>query len=607
MIDQQSQAITRTAKEAEKITQVALDSYNDARKALAKEIDKLFSVSLADLDPADRYNYMLKSNRLDSLLKAVDAQYAAYSRDAGKKIAGAVSLGTTNAYYRDQYVLDWFTPVGGVGIDYTPLPPALAEVISTGNTTEWRKLSKKVRDRITATFGEIDQYVPEAGTLSSLLADSRRKEIAQINRTITSGLIRGQGARQIARGISGVIGKVTGQGSTGAMANALRIARTETVRSMNAGAYANSQAVNAQGVNNQKIWISTLDLRTRDSHGNLDGTIKELNQKFVGSNGSGLRPGAMSSASENINCRCRLADVIDGVPPEIRRGINPETGESELFEWKTFEDWKKSNNLKTGPAGKITPKPKPKPKPAAAAPKAPTAKAPTAKAPTKWGRVESPLTPAELAAPSKSLAAAARKAKKAIPGLKTASFSGLNLQTADEVIRALVQQQAVYGDFDIQHIKATTSKKYAMAATWAGTAGNYEKTLMINRANFGDKFSFKQITESIKKSQESGWTAGATVGEVVLHEMGHFMEYREMGPGRDGLIAAVAQSKIFDNPALAAKWGQGISQYANASGSEAIAEGLVRYHQGAKINPHLSAAMEKYIGVDVFVPPEKVK
>ena len=94
------------------------------------------------------------------------------------------------------------------------------------------------------------------------------------------------------------------------------------------------------------MWLATLDTRTRDRHAALDGTIKEYDQKFSIDGDKALIPMQFANASNNINCRCTTVDVIDDKTPSLRRGKNPTTGETEVFEWKTYNQWAQDNGLK---------------------------------------------------------------------------------------------------------------------------------------------------------------------------------------------------------------------------------------------------------------------
>ena len=85
---------------------------------------------------------------------------------------------------------------------------------------------------------------------------------------------------------------------------AQRIARTEIVRASNHGSL---EGVRATGLAVDKIWLSTRDSRTRDTHYDMDGVRVDKDAEFiVGGIDHMDSPGMGSVASENINCRCTL-------------------------------------------------------------------------------------------------------------------------------------------------------------------------------------------------------------------------------------------------------------------------------------------------------------
>lgn len=111
--------------------------------------------------------------------------------------------------------------------------------------------------------------------------------------------------------------------------HARTIARTESVAAANNG---NLIAMKQAGVE-EKMWISSRDQIVRETHAigsGMDGQIVKLNAMFVSPSGAtGLIPGEMSTAAENVNCRCTFT------MPSTRRG-----GISEEFKtayWKSFE------------------------------------------------------------------------------------------------------------------------------------------------------------------------------------------------------------------------------------------------------------------------------
>lgn len=86
--------------------------------------------------------------------------------------------------------------------------------------------------------------------------------------------------------------------------NAIRVARTEGHRIQNQAAMDACYKAKDMGCDTLKQWDSSLDKRTRRSHQNVDGEIKELDEPF--SNGL-MYPGDPNGrASEVINCRCAL-------------------------------------------------------------------------------------------------------------------------------------------------------------------------------------------------------------------------------------------------------------------------------------------------------------
>ncbi len=86
------------------------------------------------------------------------------------------------------------------------------------------------------------------------------------------------------------------------------IARTESATSMNYGSYATYKI---EGVG-KKEWISTRDDRTREAHIELDGTVVDMDEKFIADGEELDFPGDPSGSAEQvINCRCTIAPVID--------------------------------------------------------------------------------------------------------------------------------------------------------------------------------------------------------------------------------------------------------------------------------------------------------
>lgn len=87
---------------------------------------------------------------------------------------------------------------------------------------------------------------------------------------------------------------------------AIRIARTEGHRIQNESRYNAQVKAKQRGANVVKQWDATLDRRTRSTHQQLDGQVREIEEPYViPSNGRrGMYPGEFGVAAEDINCRC---------------------------------------------------------------------------------------------------------------------------------------------------------------------------------------------------------------------------------------------------------------------------------------------------------------
>ena len=102
-----------------------------------------------------------------------------------------------------------------------------------------------------------------------------------------------------------------------------RIARTEMQAATNKGALS---AYEQSGVVEQKMWLATLDDRTRDHHLTAHRQVVPLEAPFLVGGEDLMQPGDGSPAN-SINCRCSVAPVIGRkkmpapAPPEPKRVV----------------------------------------------------------------------------------------------------------------------------------------------------------------------------------------------------------------------------------------------------------------------------------------------
>lgn len=157
--------------------------------------------------------------------------------------------------------------------------------------------------------------------------DNHHQLTRQLKEQLTQGLIQGESYRSTAK-------RIKERMDVGA-SKALTISRTENGRVRSQAKLDSMEEGSARGIELKKQWLSTVDGDTRESHQDLDGTVVELKGEFEGEDGSGQAPRMMGSASEDINCRCEVLEIVDNFTPNTRRVRGVGT-----TEYKTYNEYK---------------------------------------------------------------------------------------------------------------------------------------------------------------------------------------------------------------------------------------------------------------------------
>lgn len=170
--------------------------------------------------------------------------------------------------------------------------------------------------------------------------DLQVRTVADISRHIANGVPYNKIARDMANNMN-----VTPFSK--AFSKAMTIVRTEGGRIKSEAEYQVQLAAKTRGVDIVKQWDATLDGRTRDSHRQVDGESREIEERF--SNGLLYPCEAGQAAAEVINCRCvaltRVRHVLndgfskmDNFTKEIREFRAP-------ADYETFKEsyWSKEN------------------------------------------------------------------------------------------------------------------------------------------------------------------------------------------------------------------------------------------------------------------------
>jgi len=133
----------------------------------------------------------------------------------------------------------------------------------------------------------------------SITALTKQQIMKIIGAAVEQATNDGLGAAETARIIKKAL---IAQGEAMNTYRSLRIARTEVMTASNAGSL---QGAKDLGVPMDKIWIATLDERTRDSHVIMNSERTDINENF--SNGMSCPGDPAGGAEEVINCRCTIA------------------------------------------------------------------------------------------------------------------------------------------------------------------------------------------------------------------------------------------------------------------------------------------------------------
>lgn len=171
------------------------------------------------------------------------------------------------------------------------------------------------------------------GLYTALGVDTKALKIA-ISAEISRGIATGQSYAQIAKNLNGVANTKYG--------NAMRIVRTEGHRIQNASAYDAQQAAKAKGCNVVKQWDSTLDGKTRPTHRELDGQIREVEEYFEAAGKKAKYPGDFGDPAEDCNCRCTtLTRAKWALGEEELKTLQDRARFFGLDKTESFEDYKK--------------------------------------------------------------------------------------------------------------------------------------------------------------------------------------------------------------------------------------------------------------------------
>lgn len=148
---------------------------------------------------------------------------------------------------------------------------------------------------------------------------------------LTQGILQGESITKIAKRFQNVSGMDERA--------AIRNARTAMTGAQNGGRLDAMERANENGVEVKKGWMATLDDRTRDSHVDLDGEEREIDEEF--SNGLMFPGDPEGEPGEVYNCRCRMIHIYPKHPvdwSDLSLRNTDKLGNMTYEEWKEAHD-----------------------------------------------------------------------------------------------------------------------------------------------------------------------------------------------------------------------------------------------------------------------------
>lgn len=136
-------------------------------------------------------------------------------------------------------------------------------------------------------------------------------------------------------GLAARIAAQTGETNLSAM---IRYARTAMTAAQNSGRMEMLHRAQGMGINVKKVWMATLDGRTRDSHAAMDGKRVDVDDKFP--NGLEYPGDPNGPPSEVYNCRCTLVYDYEGFPNDPTEDMRYDNESGQLIANMDYTEWK---------------------------------------------------------------------------------------------------------------------------------------------------------------------------------------------------------------------------------------------------------------------------
>lgn len=370
-----------------------------------------------------------------------------------------------------------------------------------------------------------------------------------ITQEISRGIASGMPYRDIARNINNVSGS--------GLSNAKRIVRTEGHRIQQTSTRDAQYVAKKRGADVLKQWDASLDGRTRPSHAQVDGEIRELDEAF--SNGLMFPGDPNGSAAEVVNCRCTSNTRARwGLGSAELQTLQERAEYFGLDKAESFEDFKQKY-LKAA---------------------------------------ETPIAQTNTFKPAKTVEDAAKYAKETLGLEQTTAYQlGINLDVANGLNEAIGKMSYTFGSLTeagyLGNVLLFTNRSSNTYAAYSASL----HTVFLNPVVRQKNALGKMAKDAVEQFEPGAWSTGSAF-HTVYHELGHAVQHmildnNALKKNKIDVLYRKTFSDILgtkttwtidkDTVALAKKTKEaGFSFYGLRNSSEFVAESIAQYYLSDK-------------------------
>lgn len=282
----------------EQVEKELLHNYSVLLKDISKELKEVYTkldiVGIEDLE--ERVRLLNKSKRLEKLINTLATEI----QNVNKTSVNIVNDNLYNVYaLNNEFGAYLVEKASGYDTNYVLFNREAIKQIVKKELTPFTKMAYDgIKDKDTI--------------------------IRDLTREIFQSIVSGESIKDLAKRVQ----KITEKN----MNDSIRIAQTEMTRCQNAGRMDSFKRGEEMGLKLRKVWISTLDSRTRHSHAMMMLQERKLDEEF--SNGL-QHPGGIGPAKEVVRCRCTMVTEFVG----IEKGAK-ELELDEKLKSMSYERWK---------------------------------------------------------------------------------------------------------------------------------------------------------------------------------------------------------------------------------------------------------------------------